>query len=474
MKNPMPDIIAREKRIKAAIAAGVGEVGIFVFTSATEIQGDSLPYTEGFDKGEFVKGASSHYSFWRCFKKNFEGYLPSIKDMEYDKLPRGRVVYSKKDETFLVYGPLELISNQSMCLIIEKDFSLAGKKVKYIRDSHYEMDRLLSLMSEEFDRWAADHMNQRNIPCSNAIPASGASTPPKFLSQFSVKSYPAMPVPLNEGEVPPAEYDILNIRAIGVGPLGSQMVQLLARNVAGINCDEIILGVEQESSGDIAALLSSVCPCDLLFIVTGFDDEFCGGIVQEVGRSACGAGAITLCITSGISMVQKPHQCDSQHEKWFDTIFSVSDQSLPSHEGDFLVQPETLIGYSMRNLVAAITNLVTHRTGICLDFNDIIEIMHQGGQGSMGVGVASGEKRGATAAKLAIERLIAQGVDLSGAVRILASVHGSGSISMAEFDEVALTIHEHCSEGANIVVGIVYEELMGANIKVTALAVHQI
>lgn len=174
-----------------------------------------------------------------------------------------------------------------------------------------------------------------------------------------------------------------------------------------------------------------------------------------------------------IGLVQKPHQCDSQHEKWFDTIFSVSDQSLPGHEGDLLIQPENLVGYPMRNLVAAVTNLVTHRTGICLDFNDIIEIMHQGGQGSMGVGVASGDKRGATAAKLAIDRLIAQDVDISAAVRILASVHGSGNISMDDYDDVVRTIHEHCLEDARIIVGIVYEELLGANIKVTALAVHQ-
>ena len=472
MKNPMPDIIARENRIKAAVAAGVGEVGIFVFTSTTEIQGDSLPYTEGFDKGEFVKGASSHYFFWRNFKKNFEEYLPSIKDMEYNKLPRGRVVYSKKDETFLIYGPIEIISNPSMCLIIEKDFSLAGKKVKYIRDSHYEMDRLVSLMSEEFERWAGDHMNRRNIPCSNSSSASSASTTPKLLSQFRVKNYPAMPVTLNEGEAPAAEYDILNIRAVGVGPLGSQMVQLLARNLADINCHEILLGVEQESSGDIAALLSSVCPCDLLFLVTGFDDEYCGGIVQEVGRSACGAGVLTLCVTSGISMIPKPHQCDGQHEKWFDTMFSVSDESLPSHEGLITLKPESLTGYSMRHLITAVTNLITHRTGICIDFADLAKIMQGGSLGRMGVGVASGDHRGEAAAKRAIERLEAQGVDISSAVGILASVHGSGDISIEDFDAASKVIHEQISPDANVIVGVISDENLGGFAKVTVLAVH--
>jgi len=471
MKNPMPDIIARENRIKAAVATGVGEVGIFIFTSITEIQGDSLPYTEGFDKGEFVKGASSHYFFWRNFKKNFEAYLPSIKDMEYNKLPRGRVVYSKKDETFHVYGPIEIISNPSMCLIIEKDFSLAGKTVKYIRDSHYEMDRLVSLMSEEFNRWAGDHMKRRNIQCFSTSSASSAPTTPKLLSQFRVKNYHAMSVPLNEGEAPAAEYDILNIKAVGVGPLGSLMVQLLARNVAGINCAEIFLDAEQESSGDIAALLSSLCPCDLLFIVTGFDDEYCGGIMQEVGRSSCGAGVLTLCVTSGVNVVQKSHECDDQHEKWYDTIFSVSGESLPSNEEVVPIKPDALSGYSMRNLIATITNLVTHRTGICIDFADIIGIMHQG-LGSMGIGVASGDKRGTTAAKRAIERLEAQGVNISGATGILASVHGSGDISMDDFDAASRVIHERIAPQANILIGMISDENLGGFIKVTVLTAH--
>ena len=176
----------------------VGEAGIFVFTSATEIQGDSLPYTEGFDKGEFVKGPSNHYYFWRNFKKNFETYLPGIKDMEYDKLQRGRVVYSKKDDTFLVYGPIDIISDQSMCIIIEKDFSLAGKKVKYIQDSRYEMDPLVSLMSEGFDRWAGDHMDHRHIPCSNSRSASSASTIPILLSQFRVHRFGSETSPVRQ------------------------------------------------------------------------------------------------------------------------------------------------------------------------------------------------------------------------------------------------------------------------------------
>ena len=40
-------------------------------------------------------------------------------------------------------------------------------------------------------------------------------------------------------------------------------------------------------------------------------------------------------------------------------MFSVSDDSLPSHGGVVPVKPETLIGYSMRHMITAVTNLIS-------------------------------------------------------------------------------------------------------------------
>jgi len=64
-----------------------------------------------------------------------------------------------------------------------------------------------------------------------------------------------MPVPLNVGERTAEESDILEIRAVGIGPLGIKMVQLLSHNIAGITYHEIIPDVERES-GDMTALVS--------------------------------------------------------------------------------------------------------------------------------------------------------------------------------------------------------------------------
>ena len=125
-----------------------GEVGIFWFITPTDILQDSVPCTEGYDDGEFINGPSAHYVYWESLKV----HVPNLRGLEYDKVPRGRVIYSKREQLFLVYGSKAMISNQNMRMLILRDFNLDGREVKFLDDSHYEMDRLVSLISEEFDR----------------------------------------------------------------------------------------------------------------------------------------------------------------------------------------------------------------------------------------------------------------------------------------------------------------------------------
>jgi cell division protein FtsZ len=306
-------------------------------------------------------------------------------------------------------------------------------------------------------------------PNSSMTPTFCATNAPSLLGHLHVTSYPAMPVPLNDGEVPLEEYDVANINVVGVGPMGSRMVQLLS--LAGITFHEIIHDAEQEASGDMAALVSSVRSSDLVFILTGFDDDYCESIAQKVGRAACEAGMLTLLVTPPAGMDQNRHQCNDGTGRWYDTMFSVSDISLSSHEEPIPVIAETAISYPMQQFVAAITNLITHRTCIGIDFNDIIKIMHEGRFGKMGIGIATGADTASIAANRAIEHLRTQGVDISTALGVLAVVHGSPELAMDDFDSASMVIHKHISPDANILIGL-DEGYLGQSVQVTIMPVH--
>jgi hypothetical protein len=131
-----------------AVLVPTGEVGIFWFITPTEILQDSVPLSKGQDDGEFINGPSGHYEFWERLKEQ----IPSLRGIEYDRVPRGRVIYSKKEQLFLVYGSKAMVSNKNMRMLILRDFNLVGCEVRFLDDSHYEIDRLVSLMSGDFNR----------------------------------------------------------------------------------------------------------------------------------------------------------------------------------------------------------------------------------------------------------------------------------------------------------------------------------
>jgi len=292
--------------------------------------------------------------------------------------------------------------------------------------------------------------------------------PPTIESdQLRVRDYPLIPVPLKANERPIEVSDQIDIRVVGVGSLGNEMVQILLRYLSGVWYHEVIKDSDRESTRDLKTLLSSVSNSDLAFIITGFDDDYCAAIAHTVGAASVGAGVLTLVVAP-----QKIRIQSREDPKWYDTVFTVTDCSLPDQEGAATLTSYSLTGIAMRHVVSTITDLITHRTGICIDFADIQSIMRSGTVGKVGIGIGSGDARGATAASQAIDRLAAQGVDVSNATGILAAVHGSSSIMMEDFDTASKVIHHHASADANLLVGLISEERLGGNVKVTVLTVH--
>jgi len=284
---------------------------------------------------------------------------------------------------------------------------------------------------------------------------------------FHVKNHPHRMIPLKANQPFGEEADQIDIRVVGVGPLGNEMVQILPRYLSGVWCHEVLKDNEGDSTSDLTSLLSSVSNSDLVFIITGNDDDSCTAVAQAVGAASVGAGVLTLVVAPQTIRIQS-----SENLKWYDTVFTVTDCSFPDQEGAATLTSYSLTGIAMRHVVSTITDLITHRTGVCIDFADIKSIMRSGTVGRMGVGIGSGDARGTTAAIQANNRLAAQGVDVSSATGILAAVHGSGSIRMKDFDTASKVNHDHASADANLLVGLISDERLGGNVKATVLTVH--
>lgn len=298
--------------------------------------------------------------------------------------------------------------------------------------------------------------------------AEDRSTPVTTTPYCTVTSHPLMPVPSLNTPQSDIDYDFdatAQITAVGIGTFGSRTAELLSRNLRGITCHEVSIDANSSLEG-FSSLLSSVQQSDLVFIIGAVDDPSFESIAQVLGRVSCDAGILTVCITpfvGGYFPLGQP--------KWYDTMFTVSERSLPLQPEMFIPEGDALTGYTMRHIVASITNLITYQTGVCIDFADVIAIMREGSIGSLGVGVGSGNSRAVMAAKGAIERLQEQDVSLAQATGVLVSIHGSSTLTMDDFDDASRVVHDSVTDDTNIIVGLISDEQLGYNVKVTVMAV---
>jgi cell division protein FtsZ len=107
---------------------------------------------------------------------------------------------------------------------------------------------------------------------------------------------------------------------------------------------------------------------------------------------------------------------------------------------------------------------------INVDFADVKSIMSVRGMAMMGIGVACGENRAAEAATTAISSPLLEDIDISGAKGVLVNICGSSTMTMDEYEIVSRIIHEKVHEDANIIIGLLVDEELGDNLKVTAIA----
>jgi cell division protein FtsZ len=88
----------------------------------------------------------------------------------------------------------------------------------------------------------------------------------------------------------------------------------------------------------------------------------------------------------------------------------------------------------------------------------------------MGIGTASGPDRALEAVRRAIHNPLLEGVDIHDAKGVLLNIAGSSTMTLDEFDQVCKAVTEQVSDDATIIVGMVVDEALGDQLKVTVIA----
>lgn len=120
--------------------------------------------------------------------------------------------------------------------------------------------------------------------------------------------------------------------------------------------------------------------------------------------------------------------------------------------------------------VKGISDVIVGDGLINLDFADVRTTMAESGLALMGTGIASGENRAREAAQRAIMSPLLEDVSLESAKAVLYNITAPTDITADEIAEIGEIIGEATPEEANIIFGVVFDDNIGDEIRLTVIA----
>jgi cell division protein FtsZ len=147
-----------------------------------------------------------------------------------------------------------------------------------------------------------------------------------------------------------------------------------------------------------------------------------------------------------------------------DRLFSLGTKN--SRTTDIFSMANEVLGAAVRG----ISDLIMVPGFVKVDFADVRTIMREGGMALMGTGIASGSARASEAAHKAISHPLLEDISIRGARGILINITSSQDFSMDELREICGIIQDEVHEDALLKWGLVYDESLAEEIRVTVIA----
>ncbi len=258
-------------------------------------------------------------------------------------------------------------------------------------------------------------------------------------------------------------------------PLKVQLGENLTRGLgAGANPD-----VGREAALEsINAIREAIGDADMVFVTAGMGGGTGTGAAPVVAQAAKELGALT------VGVVTKPFMFEGKKRRaaaeagleefrqHVDCLITIPNDRLmafsPKKEpfSRMLERANEVLYYAVKG----ISDVIVGEGIINLDFADVRTIMSESGLALMGTGMASGENRAREAAQRAIMSPLLEDVSLESAKAVLYNITAPQDISAEEIQEVGDIIHEAAPEDANIIFGVVFDEEVGDEIRITVVA----
>ncbi len=229
---------------------------------------------------------------------------------------------------------------------------------------------------------------------------------------------------------------------------------------------------------DVDKIRDTLKGADMVFITAGLGGGTGTGGAPVIAEVAREAGALTVAIVSkpfifeGKRRMKQAEEGLANLKMTADALITIPNQRLLSICGKSMTLLEAFKKADdiLYHAAKGISDIIVGHGIINLDFADVRTIMSETGLAMMGTGIASGENRSVDAAQKAISSPLLEDISIEGARGLLINITGGPNLTLSEINEATSLIQKESHEEANIIWGVVIDQEMMDEIRVTVIA----
>ncbi|MCI7305623.1 MAG: cell division protein FtsZ [Trueperella sp.] len=246
-------------------------------------------------------------------------------------------------------------------------------------------------------------------------------------------------------------------------------------NGLGAGADPTVGKRAAEENLDV--VVSTLEGADMVFVTAGEGGGTGTGAAPVIARAAREQGALTVGVVTrpfsfeGLQRSRNANDGIRELRDAVDTLIVIpNDRLLEVTEEDLsIIEAYRLADEVLQNGVKGISDLITMPGVVNVDFADVKTIMKDAGTAIMGIGTANGPDRALRATENAISSPLLE-ARIDGAHGVLLAFTSSTDLGLREQSEAAQMVKEAVDPNANIIIGIIVDESLGDDVRVTVIA----
>lgn len=227
----------------------------------------------------------------------------------------------------------------------------------------------------------------------------------------------------------------------------------------------------------IDSIVAEIERADMVFVTAGMGGGTGTGAAPVIATAATEMGILTVGVVSspfefeGLRRKENANIGINNLKKSVDSIVIVPNDKLLEVAGEdmSLLDAFSFADSVLKQGVRGITDLVSKRGLVNLDFADVEAVLRVKGVAHMGIGRGEGENAAEEATRNAIKSPLLE-TSVEGAKSLLVNITGGYDITMQQVTQANNMIYELVDENANIVSGTAIDSDMQDAVEVTVIA----